>query len=127
MGRSLLSWRDAWAANAQRHGGSAYREFAERARGLTRDAVIVSARPRRAGARTYTACRRGLARQCGTRLVEPAGVGGDGSRGVAIVLVAFYVALAAILYFTQRSMMYFPETIHTTPAQAGLPERRRSR
>ena len=27
-----------------------------------------------------------------------------------------------ILYFTQRSMMYFPETVHTTPAQAGLPE-----
>jgi uncharacterized protein len=42
--------------------------------------------------------------------------------GTAIVLACLYVGLAAILYVTQRSMMYFPETIHTTPAQAGLPE-----
>lgn len=36
--------------------------------------------------------------------------------------LAVYVAVAAVLYFTQRSLMYFPETVHTTPAQAGLPE-----
>ena len=39
----------------------------------------------------------------------------------AILLLCVYIAFAAVLYVTQRSMMYFPETIHTTPAQAGLP------
>ena len=39
----------------------------------------------------------------------------------AILLLCVYIGFAAILYVTQRSMMYFPETIHTTPAQAGLP------
>jgi uncharacterized protein len=38
------------------------------------------------------------------------------------VLLFVYVGLAAMLYFSQRSMMYFPETIHTSPAQAGLLE-----
>ena len=40
----------------------------------------------------------------------------------AIAAVCLYVGTAAILYFAQRSMMYFPETAHTAPAQAGLPE-----
>ena len=39
-----------------------------------------------------------------------------------VVIVCLYLGIAAIFYFAQRSMMYFPETIHTTPAQAGLPE-----
>ncbi len=39
-----------------------------------------------------------------------------------IVALCLYVGFAAVLYVTQRSLMYFPETIHTTPAQAGLPE-----
>jgi hypothetical protein len=42
--------------------------------------------------------------------------------GVIVVVLFVYVGLAAMLYFSQRSMMYFPETIHTSPAQAGLPE-----
>ncbi len=42
--------------------------------------------------------------------------------GIGIIALCLYVGLAATLYFTQRSLMYFPETIHTTPAQAGLPE-----
>jgi uncharacterized protein len=41
---------------------------------------------------------------------------------IAILLICLYIGFAAILYFAQRSMMYFPETIHTTPAAAGLPE-----
>jgi uncharacterized protein len=41
---------------------------------------------------------------------------------IAIVSFCFYVSFAAILYFAQRSMMYFPETIHTSPAAAGLPQ-----
>ena len=40
----------------------------------------------------------------------------------AIVALCLYVGVAAVLYLTQRSLMYFPETIHTNPAQAGLPE-----
>ena len=41
---------------------------------------------------------------------------------VIAVLLFVYIGLTAMLYFTQRSMMYFPETIHTSPAEAGLPE-----
>jgi uncharacterized protein len=41
---------------------------------------------------------------------------------VAVLALCLYLGLTAILYFAQRSMMYFPETIRTTPAQAGLPE-----
>jgi hypothetical protein len=41
---------------------------------------------------------------------------------VLAVLLFVYVGLAAMLYFAQRSMMYFPETIHTSPAEADLPE-----
>jgi uncharacterized protein len=40
----------------------------------------------------------------------------------AVAVVCLYLGVAAVLYVAQRSMMYFPETIHTTPAQAGLPE-----
>ena len=39
----------------------------------------------------------------------------------AVLLVILYVGMAAILYFSQRSMMYFPETVHTTPTEAGFP------
>jgi uncharacterized protein len=42
--------------------------------------------------------------------------------GTIVVLLFIYVGLGVILYCAQRSMMYFPETIHTPPAQAGLPE-----
>ena len=42
--------------------------------------------------------------------------------GVIVILLFLYIGLAAILYFAQRSMMYFPETTHTPPAAAGLPE-----
>jgi uncharacterized protein len=40
----------------------------------------------------------------------------------AAVAVCLYLGMAAIVYFTQRSMMYFPDSTHTTPVQAGLPE-----
>jgi uncharacterized protein len=39
-----------------------------------------------------------------------------------LAIFCLYVGFAVLLYFTQRSLMYFPETIHTAPAQAGLPE-----
>lgn len=38
------------------------------------------------------------------------------------VAVVLYGGLVATLYLTQRSLMYFPDTVATTPAQAGLPE-----
>ena len=41
---------------------------------------------------------------------------------VAIAVACVYVAIAAVLYVTQRSLMYFPDTARTTPAEAGLPE-----
>ena len=37
-----------------------------------------------------------------------------------IVVVCLYLGTAAILYFAQRSMMYFPETIHTDARPGGL-------
>jgi fermentation-respiration switch protein FrsA (DUF1100 family) len=40
--------------------------------------------------------------------------------GVAVLCI--YIGAAAVLYFTQRSLMYFPETVRTTPAAAGLPD-----
>jgi fermentation-respiration switch protein FrsA (DUF1100 family) len=40
--------------------------------------------------------------------------------GLAAVGLCLYVGFTALLYFTQRSLMYFPDTSHTTPAQAGL-------
>jgi uncharacterized protein len=41
---------------------------------------------------------------------------------IAVIALALYVGVAATMYFAQRSLMYFPETVHTTPAAAGLPE-----
>ena len=41
---------------------------------------------------------------------------------IGIIAVCLYVGLAAMIYFAQRSLMYFPETVHTAPAAAGLPE-----
>ena len=39
-----------------------------------------------------------------------------------LIGAAFYIGLVAVMYLAQRSLMYFPETLRTTPAQAGLPE-----
>jgi uncharacterized protein len=41
---------------------------------------------------------------------------------IAIILFCVYAGVAALVYVSQRSLMYFPETLHTMPAQAGLPE-----
>lgn len=41
---------------------------------------------------------------------------------IALLALCLYVGVAAALYATQRSLMYFPDAAHTTPAQAGLPE-----
>jgi uncharacterized protein len=39
---------------------------------------------------------------------------------IAVSALGLYVGFAMLLYFTQRSLMYFPDTAHVTPAQAGL-------
>lgn len=41
---------------------------------------------------------------------------------IALGALCLYVGAAVLLYVTQRSLMYFPETVHTSPAQAGFPE-----
>jgi len=41
---------------------------------------------------------------------------------IGVVAVCLYVGLAAVVYLAQRSLMYFPDTVHTTPAAAGLPQ-----
>jgi fermentation-respiration switch protein FrsA (DUF1100 family) len=41
---------------------------------------------------------------------------------LAGLAICVYVGLTAMLYFTQRSLMYFPDQAHVTPAQAGLPQ-----
>ncbi len=41
---------------------------------------------------------------------------------IAVIAVCFYAGLTAMIYLAQRSLMYFPDTTHTTPAEAGLPE-----
>jgi fermentation-respiration switch protein FrsA (DUF1100 family) len=39
-----------------------------------------------------------------------------------IFAVSLYVGLAALMYVVQRGLMYFPETVRTPPAVAGLPQ-----
>jgi fermentation-respiration switch protein FrsA (DUF1100 family) len=39
-----------------------------------------------------------------------------------IIAAAAYAGLIALLYVAQRSLMYFPERLRTSPAAAGLPE-----
>ena len=41
---------------------------------------------------------------------------------IGVIAVCCYVGFAAMLYFAQRSLMYFPDRTHTTPAETGLPE-----
>jgi uncharacterized protein len=42
--------------------------------------------------------------------------------GTAITALCIYLGIAAVLYAMQRSLMYFPDTTHATPTQAGLPQ-----
>jgi len=40
----------------------------------------------------------------------------------AVIAICLYAGVAAMIYLAQRSLMYFPDRAHVTPAQAGLPE-----
>src|SRR5580692_804679 len=41
---------------------------------------------------------------------------------ILVSVLCVYAGVLAMLYVTQRSLMYFPETVHTAPAAAGLPQ-----
>jgi fermentation-respiration switch protein FrsA (DUF1100 family) len=41
---------------------------------------------------------------------------------IAVICLCVYGGAAIVLYAAQRSLMYFPDTAHTTPRQAGLPQ-----
>lgn len=41
---------------------------------------------------------------------------------LVIIIVLGYAGVLALMYFFQRSLMYFPDTAHTPPAAAGLPQ-----
>jgi fermentation-respiration switch protein FrsA (DUF1100 family) len=43
-------------------------------------------------------------------------------KNLLLIGAAIYLVLVAAMYLAQRSLMYFPETLRTTPAEAGLPE-----
>jgi fermentation-respiration switch protein FrsA (DUF1100 family) len=43
-------------------------------------------------------------------------------RTLLLVGAGIYLALVAVMYFAQRSLMYFPETLRSAPTQAGLPQ-----
>src|SRR3954471_24042750 len=43
-------------------------------------------------------------------------------RWIAILCVAGYVVVGAIMFFAQRALMYFPEVLRTAPAAAGFPQ-----
>jgi len=75
-------------------------------------------------ARARAACGRFIARawRSGKPRVLSASYAIAVLKWTAIIALCLYAGVAAVLYLTQRSLMYFPETIHTMPAQAGLPE-----
>jgi uncharacterized protein len=40
----------------------------------------------------------------------------------SVIALVLYAGLTAMVYLAQRSLMYFPDTAHTTPAEAGFPQ-----
>ncbi len=43
-------------------------------------------------------------------------------KSLLVIACSVYVGLIALMYFTQRALMYFPERLRTAPAAAGFPE-----
>jgi len=41
---------------------------------------------------------------------------------IVVWVAAGYLGIAALMYFAQRSLMYFPERVRTAPAAAGFPQ-----
>jgi fermentation-respiration switch protein FrsA (DUF1100 family) len=44
------------------------------------------------------------------------------AKWLIVTAVLGYGGICAVLYFSQRSLMYFPESLRTPPASAGLPQ-----
>jgi uncharacterized protein len=104
MERSLRLRRDAGGENARERVAGIYCSVADRMRGFIQRAI--------------PAVRELAARAWSNKPVWTM----TALIGIGVALVCLYVAMAAILYVAQRSLMYFPEVIRTPPAQAGLPE-----
>jgi len=105
--RSPLADREEAIAQAKR-AGAKLREIAETARTLARHALALAVAAviwLRAQSRTRR----------GERVMTALMWLGGGA-------LCVYIGIAAVLYVTQRSLMYFPETAHTTPTAAGLPQ-----
>ena len=85
-----------------------------------RDAISHGVENAREFTRYALAVSRGVVRLIWPKQYRPAWLS-RAMMGLAAVALCLYVGFAALLYFTQRSLMYFPDTSHTTPAQAGLP------
>jgi len=105
--RSLLADREETIARAKR-AGAKLREIAEVLRPLARQALALAAASvvwLRAQSRTPR----------GQRVMTMLMWFGGGA-------LCIYIGVGAVLYFTQRSLMYFPETARTTPTAAGLPQ-----
>jgi fermentation-respiration switch protein FrsA (DUF1100 family) len=41
-------------------------------------------------------------------------------KSILVIGLAVYLGLVAIMYFAQRALMYFPDTVRTAPAEAGF-------
>ncbi len=43
-------------------------------------------------------------------------------KALLLIGAVVYLGIVALMYFAQRSLMYFPETLRTAPTQTGLPQ-----
>lgn len=43
-------------------------------------------------------------------------------KSILLIALAGYVGIVGLMYLAQRSLMYFPETVRTAPADAGFPQ-----
>jgi uncharacterized protein len=87
--------------------------------GATAHPAVDQARRRMAQAIAASAALLSLVRSR-QRRARPRGVSVLG--WIAVIAICCYVGLATTIYFAQRSLMYFPDRTHVTPAAAGLPE-----
>jgi len=106
--RSLLADREETIARVRR-AGAKLREIVERIRPLARQALAIAM-----AAVAWLRTHRPRSRTGQRAMTMLMWLGGGA--------LCVYVGVAAVLYFTQRSLMYFPETAHTAPAAAGLPQ-----
>jgi uncharacterized protein len=55
-------------------------------------------------------------------LIHPRQVTVATLKTLLIIGAVVYLGIVALMYFAQRSLMYFPETLRTAPTQAGVPQ-----